>query len=154
MKTLKIKSKMTFEEYKDSNYPQIECENFGYEHLKDKALKRFERLNPEVYICDAEAKYNYGLDFIAYLRYMTNDGLMIFTRITFGGTSITSNPFFSLSSLEFLNETEEMKNKIAECIPDINRNEIVYNTDDLYSRTDDSCKWLAKHNITVATSLL
>ncbi len=111
---LNIIQKMTYAEYVNSKYPEMECDNFGYNHLMKAELERWIKYDPQVFVCNADPKFNYGLNFKVYLRYqLPDEKLWIFAPISFGSSSLTSAPFFTVDSVEFLNLDEDTLNKIA-----------------------------------------
>lgn len=77
----------------ESGYALKQASNFGYEHSLQDELKRWEKYSPIYYIIEADAKFNYGLDFEIYIRYWA-DGLQFIRPITFrGGSTLSSTPF-------------------------------------------------------------
>jgi len=148
-----IIAKMTFEEYAISHFPETECSNFGYNHLMQQELNRWRKYDPEVYILKANKRYNYGLDFKVYLRYTTKDGLTHFNSISYGSHALTSNPFFTIHSIEFLDLPEQMLESIAEITPDMPRHTVLVDQETCYKRTDEARKYLANANFTVCTGI-
>ncbi len=106
---------MTWEQYVASDYPQKECEHFGWVHLMTKELKRWSKYSPQVFITKQNPEHNYGLDFKVYLRYKA-DGINFFKELSYGSASLTNAGFRAISSLSFF-QTEEQWNEMTKALP-------------------------------------
>ena len=73
----------------ESGYIQKYAANFGYNHLVDSELKRWDKYNPIYYILEADPQINYGLDFTIWISYKA-DGINFFKEMSLG-ISIISN---------------------------------------------------------------
>ena len=113
--SIKISKRLTWAEYVASDYPSLECANFGYEHLMAKELKRWGKYDPQVFITDEDPKHNYGLSFKVYLRY-TADGINFFRSISYGSSSLSNAGFRAISSLSFF-QTEAEFDFMVDAMP-------------------------------------
>lgn len=111
VKHLNIVKKLSYQQYIDSDYPQHECENFGYEHLMDKELERWMKYQPQVFVTTEDKEHNYGLDFKIYLRYKS-DGFYHFRSISFGSSCISNASFRAISSPSFVMSEDEFDSYI------------------------------------------
>ncbi len=147
-KTLYIRSQMTLTEFANSDELSQYTNNFGYTHLRDKYMARMAQYSPEVYIIEADAKHNYGLDFKVYLRYTIPEGLTIMKEFSLGCSSITSNAFTIASSVQFLDD--ENKEFIKEKFNDLYKsNTISIYTDKRYPNNRETRLMLAGSVFTV-----
>ena len=64
-----IETFVTLDQFAKSEYPMKNASNFGYEHNVKSELARWSKYNPCIYICEADPRINYGLDFTIQLCY-------------------------------------------------------------------------------------
>jgi len=82
----------SFDEFAKSDYLTTYATNFGYNHLVEREIASWSKYKVHnVFIVDADAKYNYGLDFKMYIHY-TADGINFFSELTLGSSTLTSAP--------------------------------------------------------------
>jgi hypothetical protein len=84
---LNIVNKLTWENYKKSEYSNVLASNFGYEHLKEITESKLDKFAPQVIIVAADKETNYGLDFKAVLKYKSND-VEVSREMSYGGMTI------------------------------------------------------------------
>ena len=150
---LKVNEKMTWEQYKESGLGEKTAANFGYGHLVESTHVRWDKYQPEVYICKADF---YGLDYRAFLRYtLPGEGLTIFTAISYGSSSIDNNPFFEVISPMFIEWPTESGMTAEEYWKSVGQDykSITIKTYQGFKRTQEARNWLAKHKFTVTTSI-
>jgi hypothetical protein len=85
--TSNIVKKLTWENFKSSEYSNQLVNNFGYEHLKTITEQRLDKYAPQVIIVEADEETNYGLNFKAILNYKSND-TEISREMSYGGMTI------------------------------------------------------------------
>ena len=82
----------SLDEFAKSDYLTIHANNFGYNHLIEREISRWSKYKVHnIFIVDADAEYNYGLEFKMYIHY-TADGINFFAELTLGASAITSSP--------------------------------------------------------------
>ena len=149
---LNIVKKLTYQQYKDSDYPQRECENFGYEHLMKRELERWNKYDPQVFITEEDPKHNYGLNFKVWLHYKA-DGLYFFASISYGSSSISSGGFRSLSSPSFVMDEDDFDRSVA-ALPHPTSVEYftVHGSDDMYVNDNATRNYFRKNDHLAATN--
>lgn len=111
MENLIVTQKLTFENYVTSGFPARIAANFGYEHLLKREHARWEKYNPEVFITEANPKFNYGLDFKVFLRYRA-DGILFLREISYGSSCLSNSALREASSFLFGMTPDNMEEKI------------------------------------------
>jgi hypothetical protein len=81
-------------DFENSKYLERYAKKFGYSHLVEEKLDRLRKMDNlhNIFITEANPKFNYGLDFKMYKYYTIEEGIMFMNEITLGGISITSRP--------------------------------------------------------------
>lgn len=152
-KILKIKSTMTWEEYKASTLPVDIASITGMEHYIKEVHSRWDSYDPEVYLIEGgHSWHEHKMGFGVYLRYTIDEGLTFFAEIQYGGGALTSNGFSVLRSMAFTGVTGDSKVKAMEImgIDESQWNSITV-SDERYSRGDDGRAYFAKTKDTIST---
>ncbi len=141
MKDLKIIKELTFEDYINSEYPLLITGNDFANQIKP-THKSWSKYNPEVYIVEADAKLNYGLDFRVMLRYKA-DGLNFLKEISYTSSSLTSSGIREVYSTAFTIKEKREEMILANLFSEDDFKTIIFR-DNVYDGCEKNRKILRK----------
>lgn len=82
----------SIEDFMTQDWMFRQADNFGQGHLVKHEMERWAKYPVHnIFVVEANPKFNYGLDFKCYIHY-TADGINFMKELSTGGSSITSAP--------------------------------------------------------------
>jgi hypothetical protein len=148
MRTLTVLHKLTFAEYINSEYPNRIATNFGYEHLVDREHKRWFKYTPTVFICEANPETNYGLNFMTFLHYQTED-IKIIKEISYGSHSLRGGALEEVVGLPLLDLSLEQLAAILDSTPALEIDKLLW-TGRCYRNNKEGRAFIASNKLTVS----